>query len=705
MSTSTVSIAGETTELAATPSVRIAWSETAPVIDGRLDDTVWQDAARIDHFVQVNPVQGAVPTQRTEVRLLTDGRTLFLGIRCDDDSVSDLIADRIGRDEFLLDGDAVSFIFDTFHDRRHGYYFEVNARGGRRDVLIEDGDFDVNWDAIWRTSTTIDSKGWTVEVAIPFSSLNYAPKSDVWGFNIARAIRGLREEVRWADPARNRFIANLEHAGRLEGMSGISQGLGLEIVPTLALRRIDDREEDRHQFDVQPSGDIFYKLLPSLTGVLTINTDFGEAEVDPRRVNLTRFNLYYPEQRRFFLQDELLFDFADLDGNGQPFYSRRIGLTPEGVPFPLIAGAKVTGRVGEHYKLGVMNVQADRHDGISAQNLTVARGAVNLSPSTTIGALFTHGSPEGGDSNTLAAFDLSYDTTTLAGNRSLSATAWYQQSFTQGTDGQESAFGGTLKYPNDRYNWLVRFMEIGENFNPALGFVNRSDIRQYEGRFRHRLRGIGHFRTLDTKLNGTFVTDTQNVLQSVEMIFVPLELTTPTRNSISALYTHFYERLDAPFEIHPGVVIPDGRYNFDQGAVHWSTGRSSALQASLFLDAGTYYTGTRVGASSRIKWRPSYRWLVELDYQYNHIDLREGKFSTQLVTLQVDYQFSTDLAWETTIQWDNQTDDLGLNSRLEWSLQDGRQIAFVFSQNLTTQGRLRVLSTQLLLKVFWTLRF
>ncbi|MCH2169490.1 carbohydrate binding family 9 domain-containing protein [Myxococcota bacterium] len=687
------------------PRVGLVWTDTPPVIDGVLDDEVWKQAALIDEFVQVLPVPGAPPSQRTEFRLLTDGRELYIGVRCFDDAIDQMIANRMLRDDIYFFDDNVSVVLDPFLDKRNGYYFEVNPRGGRRDVLLEGDATERSWDAIWRAQTTIDENGWSLEVAIPFQSINFDPGTDAWGMNISRGISGSNEEVRWTDPAPQRFITNMGRAGILEGMTGVDQGLGLEIVPTMVVRRIDDNTVDRHTTKIEPSGSLFYKILPSLTASLTANTDFGETEADLRQVNLTRFKLFYPERRDFFLQDALIFDFANLVGNGEPFFSRRIGLTPSGETVPLLFGGKVTGRIGNDYKLGVLNTQVDSYEGVSQQNLSVARGAMNIFGESTLGAIVTHGNPGGGPNNTLVGTDFIYKNTQFMDGKSLNGTAWLQHTFTEGIDDQQMAYGASIAYPNDRVSWLLRFMELQENFNPALGFVNRADIREYEANFRYRIRRTGLLRTIDSLINTKVVTDTDNNLQTFDVLISPVQLRSNLSDVFSPVYRHQYESLDVPFEIHPGVVIPVGDYHFDSAGFRLESSQSRARRGRLLVGGGSFYTGWRLSVWPQLEWRPSHHWLVGLAYEFNAVRLREGDFNVHLVQFRVNVQFTPDVSWITLVQWDNDSESIGINSRLRWIVQDGRELFVVFNQDLDTQNGISVSSTEPLIKLFWTFRF
>ena len=291
------------------PSVEIGWTTNPPEIDGHLDPDEWADAGHVDGLTQATPDPGEAPTQRTEIWLMTDGDHLYIAARLWDTNPEEIIAHAMQRDANTTLDDRFGFTIDPFFDRQNGYFFQVNPNGARRDALLEGNGFASDWDGRWYAKTSIDEKGWIVEIALPFATINFNPKTDVWGLNMARGIRRRNEIDRWADPVQERFLTAMGRAGNLNGMTGISQGLGLQIVPSGTLRRVDDANDpvdsndQRHYTRGDASLDTFFKPIPSVTTALTVNTDFAESEVDDRRVNLSRFELFFPEKRDFFLQE------------------------------------------------------------------------------------------------------------------------------------------------------------------------------------------------------------------------------------------------------------------------------------------------------------------------------------------------------------------------------------------------------------------
>jgi hypothetical protein len=695
------------------PSVRIGWSEDAPQIDGKLSDPAWQDAALIDTFLQVTPVPGGKPSQRTDVRILTDGEFIYFGIRCHDTNPEEIVANVMLRDARLWYNDRIVIGLDTFNDRRNGYAFEVNPRGSRHDVLIEGDAWNSNWTTLWFAEASIDSGGWSVEIAIPYHSMNFDPESDTWGFNFSRGIRRNDEQIRWSDTHPQRFVSDFAVAGSLEGMLGITQGLGISIIPSATAARIDERDATVPDNSVEPSLDAFYNFYPSVVASATVNSRFGETEVDDRQVNLNRFDLFFPEKRAFFLQDALIFSFADFQAdrsykNGLPFDSRKIGLVedPNGdvAGVDILAGGKVTGRL-DRYNFGFMDVVLDDHDGVGKQNVAVGRVAMNVLEESTLGAIVTHGNPSGGPDNSLVGMDFNYANSDFNGGETLMGQAWFAKSFTEGVGSGEWSYGGLLEYPNDRTRWKVGVVGIEENYNPALGFVNRTGIRRYNAAYRNRIRRDAYVRTIDSKVLGYVVTDLSNEVKSGQFNLSPLTVRSEVGDSISIAYRHDYERLDEPFTVYPGIDVSPGSYPVNRGYIRIDTSRNRVLQGAIQVTTGGFYGGTLTSFAPEISWRPSFHWLFEVDYILNDVSLPQGDFKTHLLRARVNVQFTPNLAWITVAQWDNVTDSAGINTRVHWIIEDGRELFVVFNQGLDTEDGVTATRSEPLVKLEWAFRF
>ena len=694
--------------------------EEAPVIDGRLDDPVWALAQPFDDFTQVQPVEGGAPTYRTEIRLLMDADHLYVGIRAEQPDPKTIVAQRLARDDLFFYDDNITFVLDTFHDQRNGFFFQINPLGGRRDGIFEGLEFENNWNGIWFADATIDADGWSAEFRIPFKSLAFEQGQDTWGFNVSRRVRYLNEEVRWADPAIDWILTDMRHAGNLHGLADAQQGIGLDAVPALTLRRIDNPLVDQHTTEVDPSIDVFYKLLPSLTASLTANTDFAETEADDQKVNLSRFSLFFPEKRDFFLQDSGIFSFGGLEReNGIPFFSRKIGIDENAEAVALPIGGKITGRIGP-YNIGLLDIQADSHGDVRSRNLAVARIKRNVLEASTLGFIVTRGDPLTDSANSLVGGDFNYRSSTLVPDKVVTGNAWFQHSFTGRYESDEGAYGVKIAYPNDIVHWKLSFKEIQDNFNPALGFVNRFGIRQYDGSWRYRVRRTGRLRTIDTRFAQRLGTNTDDDVQTSVSAWRPIILSSDIDDVLELRYLHAFEKLDAPFEIQEGIFIPAGEYHFDDAAVKAETSRNRPVRLKFEVRYGSFFNGTRLQFFPRLEWRPNAHWLIELEYDENRIRLdaeeslpggmlspvREVAFETRLTRLRVNISFNPDISWNTFVQYDNISDAISIQSRVRWIIEEGREFFFVINQGFdTSDGDFRVGRTEPVAKLGWTFRF
>jgi len=701
------------------PRITAVRIDTPPEIDGHLDEAVWQQGALIDGLRQEVPIAFGVPTQRTEVRIMYDANFLYLGVRAYDTEPEKIIARKMLRDESMTSDDRVSFNLDTLGDQRNGYYFQINPLGNKRDGLIENGAPKFDWDGIWYAAGSIDAEGYVIEVAIPFKTLSIDPSKTTWGLQVFRGIKRHNENNRWASPTPNFDFFNMAGAGYLDGMVGIEQGIGLDLVPNASLTHLDEGTTSRAYTRFDPGFDAFYKILPALTGSLTVNTDFGEAEVDARQVNLTRFSLFFPEKRRFFLQDEGIFDFGGLQRNPLPFFSRRIGLSNQGEPIDIIAGGKVTGRVGR-FNIGLLDVVTDaytrkpeagdvpgqRRERVHTQNLAVARLSANVLEESTAGVIFTHGDPNSNQDNLIYGLDFNYRNSNILPDRTLIGRVWGQGSRTEGVGSKQYAWGTRLEYPNDRVFWRLIAEEVGEEFFPALGFTSRVGIRNYHGSYRFRIRPERNLRTVDTEVSGTLVTDNQNNLESGSMTFSPIALTNPAGDRFRLSYARVHERLTADFPIQDDVVIPVGEYDWNRYEVELTASDARPLSARLLVRWSDFFEGERLDIISSLTWRPSKHFLLALTYERNDVDLDDGDFVVHLASARINLLFTPMLSWTTLVQYDNVTDTIGINSRVRWIIVPGSELFVVLNQGLNVDdGRIRRGETEGKIKLSWTFRF
>lgn len=692
-------------------AVTLKRTEHPPRIDGVLNEGEWDNAAVITNFTQVDPDEGASPTERTEVRLLYDDNNLYVLFRCFDSDPIGILARELQRDTDLSGSDRVSFVIDTFNDDRNGFFFQTNPAGARRDALVEEQrNLRFDWDGVWYERSGVDDEGWVAEFRIPFKTLSFDPRNTTWGFNASRFIRRRNEDIRWAAPTHDRNLISLSEAGDINGLKGIAQGLGLDVKPSFTVRNKSTGSGFRRRIILEPSLDIFYKPSPFLTAALTLNTDFAETEVDDRQVNLTRFPLFFPEKRAFFLQDAGIFDFASIRRSPLPFFSRRIGIGAGGKEKDIVAGIKLTGRAG-NLNFGLLDVKMDNDPEVGAKNFTIGRFSLNLLGESSVGAIFTNGDPRTSGNNSLVGADFNYRNSKDFGDAVVTGTAWFEQTFSRGAsrvgDGSdESAFGLRAAYNSDTFRVSLNAEQIGANINPALGFVRRRGVRQFFSNIRRRWRYSGAIKRFDIQAAGNFVTDLSGDTESIFLSTPEVFLETRAGDVLRLEHIVQREVLTAPFKISDGVVIPVGDYRWNRFEAELSTSSGRPIAFSLEFKAGGFFDGSRFDTIYSLQLRPSAKVFASVEFERNDIKLEEGDFATKIGRARINISFSPDVTWSNLIQYDNISNTLGLNSRIKWILTPGNEVFFVVNQGFDVgDGQFRSVSTEISAKVGWTFRF
>lgn len=713
------------------PEARAVLVDEAPLIDADLSDPVWEKAEVISDFTQVEPRGGEAPSFRTEVRILTDGDTLFVSLRAYDPEPDKIFVNRMARSELFLYDDNFNVILDTFHDHRSGYFIQINPVGGRRDGTFEGDVFEENWDGIWYAKAKIDEQGWRAEIAIPFKTLGFVEGNDTWGLNLSRRVRRFNEDNRWADPTIQRLSVNVAQAGDLHGMRVARTGIGLDVVPSMSLGGLHDELKNRDKLITEPSFDTFYRVLPSVTASVTANTDFAQTEVDDSQINLTRFALFFPEKREFFLREKGLFDFGGLENeNGIPFFSRRVGLDRNVEGIRLLGGGRVTGRAGR-YRIGLLDVQQDGNEGFGDTNLAVARISRTVFNESAVGMIVTHGDPDSFEENLLAGLDFNFRSSRLIENRSFSVNGWVQQDFSGDAYGdRSSAFGASIVYPNDRVFWKLKYKEFQKGYDPALAFVNRTDVRGYEGEYRYRIRkATGWVRTWDFLTTSNLFTDRDDVPETAAFNFSPIRVTSQMEDLFEAKLVYLYDNVPRPFFLtrHIGVV-PD-EYHALSGLLEHTMSPARPFRVKWTLGVGTFYDGAGARIAPLVEWRPNKHLMMSVEYDERYFwgfDACKGStigtadctadaeepfrrnttFQTRLVRVRFQIAFDTEISWATLVQYDNLTNGLSAQSRLRWIITPGREFFVVVGQDFDAEpGDFRVRRTQPVAKLRWTFRF
>jgi hypothetical protein len=689
--------------------VRAAHVAAGPVVDGRLEDPAWAQAGDGGPLVQYFPVEGAEPSEPTAFRFVYDRDTLYLGVWCYDSEPERIIGREMARDGAIFSDDYLYFVFDTFLDRRNGYVFAVNPNGARVDGLIANNSSpSYRWDGIWRCKTRVTTTGWTVEVALPFKTFSFNPQLTRWGFNLMRMIKRTGERQRWNAPTNQLKTYYLAEAGLLTGLEGLRQGLGIEITPYALGKWKHDNDGREDDVSGDGGGEIKYRITPNLQAILSYNTDFAETEVDLRQVNLTRFPLFFPEKRGFFLEDAGIFEFGDLGTELIPFFSRRIGISTEGEPVPIVAAGKLTGRIG-NYNVGVIDALVDDHDGLGEKNAFVTRISRNIYEQSSVGMIATAGDPNSDDDNFMGGVDYSYRTSDFLGDHILEWNTFALASSTENVSTDDYyAFGSELVLPNDTYYARAQFYQIEEDFNAALGFVPRRGIRAYEGylSYRPRPEAVDGIRQLYFTYRTDHVTDLNNRLDTAYHYLTPLFVRFESDDEVFWSVGGQFDSPDEEFEISDGVIIPSGRYWWHYHRLGFETASKRPIAADFVYRVGDFYEGTRDGYSLDVDLKPVKHLFFSLGYDLNKVRLPQGDFETRLGRIRTQLNFTPDLIWYHLLQYDNVSDTVGYNSRVVWEFQPGARIFLVLNQGYDRQhSTLRLEESMLTVKLSASFRF
>lgn len=697
-------------------------------VDGRLDEPVYTEYRPFGGLIQVVPDYGKESTERTDVWITYDDTHIYVSARLWDSAPPEQwIANELRRDtNQLRNNDHFGVMFDTFYDRRSGFMFYTNPLGALADYsVIDEGAPNTDWNPVWESRTGTFEGGWTVEMAIPFKTLRYrSGKNQVWGLQLRRSIRRKNE---WA--YLNPVPANLAGPQALNRVSSGGTLVGLDLPP--ASRNIDFKPyvisrvvTDRalgasagSDFDPDIGGDFKYGVTANLTADFTVNTDFAQVEIDEQQVNLTRFSLFFPEKRDFFLEGRGVFDFGrgGAGGGGRGpgggdatapylFYSRRIGLNRNRV-VPITAGARLTGKVGP-FGLGVMNIQTgeDQVSQTAETNFTVLRVKRDILRRSTIGAMFTNRSVtvDGRGANQAYGLDAAfsfYENVHFGG--------YYARTATPGFDGDATSYQAKFNYDADRYGAQVDLLKVGDDFNPEVGFVRRDDFRRsfVELRFSPRPRSMPRVRKFTWEARLDYIESVAGVLESREQ-GGRFDVEFENSDRFQVELRRNFEFLDRPFEVSRGVVIPVGRYHFADAEVGYNFGQHRRVSGNVSVSRGRFYDGDitsfnygggRVTVTQRFSLEPS--------FSINWVDLPHGSFVSRVLRSRVDYGFSPRMFASALLQYNHGDRTFSTNVRYRWEYRPGSELFVVWTDEQDTRPRFALRSRAFVVKVTRLFRF
>ena len=680
------------------------------VLDGVLDEADWSRAPAIT-LVQQDPHPGQPTSYPTQVQLLADRTHLYLGITCVDPGFGKRSVHTLERDSDQTGDDHLTVVLDTFGNHRVGYVFQLNAGGARTDGLISPASPDpsYDWDGFWNAKVQRTAEGWSAEIAIDTRDLQFRKGLNQWGFNVQRYVPRDQLSLQWANITLNTTIFDLARMGTLGGVGALDQGSGFEVSPYALVRHdsLDNRSS------AQVGGDVRYNLTPELTAIVTVNPDFAEAEADAQQINLTRFSLFFPEKRRFFLEGSNQFAFAaGLDGILIPFYSRRIGLV-NGQTVRLDEGVKVIGQSGP-WAIGVLDVETGRSSIAGPTNLFAGHLTYDVDEHLRVGALLTRGNPDGQGTTQFTGVDAVWHTSTFRGDKNLTLAGWAARSNGDAQPGQHAGWGVYAQYPNDLWNWSASVNVFGDALDPALGYLPRPGTRQYDIYTDYRPRptssALRWARQFFYQFEVQQIDDLHGNTQTRRIFTAPFNVDTESGAHFEFDWIPEYEALSEPFDVADDVTLPIGRYHFNRYRLEAQSSDARPLRIGNVVEIGGFYNGRLTQARPFVNWttlagKLRFELSNETDFGY----LPQGNFIQRLYQLKASYSFSPELELSSFAQYDSTIGHTGINMRLHWILAPGRDFFLVVNHGveasvLDPTAPLTRISNVVVAKLRWDLR-
>ena len=639
-------------------------------LDGLLDEAVWATAVPAADFVQRRPLIGAPAGELTEIRFLFDDENLYIGVICFDSQPDQIAVNDLEEDFNFMGSDVIAIALDSLHDLQTAFVFRTNAVGAKADAQISaaagGGGFNNDWDGVWDVRSARSDEGWTAEFVIPFKTLRFSTdQAQVWGLNVNRRILRLNEEDDWSPTPIRYNLSRVSQYGTLLGLENLRPGRNLKVTPfvTAGLTQTRPGGDPYGKFENDPAYDggvdLKYGLTSSLTLDATYRTDFAQVEADQQQVNLTRFNLFFPEQRDFFIENASTFSFG-ADGNVVPFFSRRIGLSSSGTPIPIVGGGRVTGQLGR-YDLGFLAMKTERKDLLPSNNYFVGRVKRNLMTNSWLGAILTNrNSTAEGDYNRVYGADLH-----LQFYNRLDINSHIIRSDTPQLRDNNQARQFQVAWRDDEVVAVTGYSEIQTHFNPEVGFVRRKNHTRYNGDFSWNpliessalLRGFVVRTRLDYFENGT-----TNQIETRETA-LDLGVRFEDGGAIDFGLLQTFDRLTDPFRIRNDLTIPEGDYRYLGYTARFSTNPGRKLSGNGRVDWGEFWSGRRRSLTGGLTWRPDYHLRIGLNYTRNQVNLANGQFTTDLLGARFLYAINATTSLNAFFQYNADTGQVSSNIR------------------------------------------
>jgi hypothetical protein len=668
-------------------------------VDGHLDEEIYSLVQPITDFIQQEPREGTPATEKTDAWIFFDAGSLYIAARCWDSHPEREIANELRRDNGnVLGNENFTFVIDTLHDRRNGYLFQTNPLGALRDMVVTDDQQNSSWNGIWFVKTGRFERGWTVEVEIPFKTLRYRGSgAQTWGINLRRLVKW-KNEISYLSlvPAALGVggVSRMGSAATLVDIETPAQSKNLELKPYAVSSVTTDRTAAT-PFSNDPTGnagfDFKYGVTRSLIADATYRTDFAQIEEDLQQINLTRFSLFFPEKRDFFIEGQGIFDFAGVQSGNTPgdvpllFFSRQIGLAG-GQAVPVVGGARLTGRAGA-FSIGALNIQTEDKPSVKARatNFTAIRLKRNIFRRSNVGVIATRRGPAASSGDD--SYAVGVDTSLLFFN-SINLTSYYARTDTPGVSGGTSSYRGRFDYVDDRYGLAAEHMLIGQHFTPEVGYVRRTDFRRSFGqaRFSPRPKHSTRIRKLTWQGSLDYVTDAAaTTIQNRETrgTFV---VDFQSSDQFTVDYTRDFELLPAPFSIATGVRVPAGGYTYSASRVSYNLGQQRKISGRISASAGTLYDGTKQEIAYSGRWGVVPRFSMEPSITLDWVQLPYGDFTARLVSSRFTLTPSARMLVNSLIQYNAAANSLSSSVRLRWEYTVGSELFVVYSDGRTTHA-------------------
>ena len=676
-------------------------------LDGILDESCWLNASGIENFTQREQKEGEAATERTKIVIVYNTTEIYFGIWCFDKEAEKISAQQMVRDFSWSSDDNIEIMISTFNDNRNGYLFVTNPNGAMADIWVGDEgkEWNKDWNGVWDVAVNVSNKGWFAEMVIPFSTLKFTKDStQVWGINFERNIRRKKEQLLWQGWSRLYDVEKISQGGKLTGIKNIKQGTKIEIKPSIlgGVEIANGKTKNTGKI----GGEINFDISPTLKLNFTANTDFAQVESDRKQINLSRFSLFYPEKRQFFLEGKNYYDMRV--GSARLFYSRKIGIE-QNTEIPIIGGVRLFGKLNKT-SVGIMSIQTNAKDSIPTTNFSVIKIEQDIFKQSSIGMLVTQ-KYSNKHYNRVYGTDFRYSTSKIFKDKNLiigsslaiSETKTFGE--TQNVNKDNLSYNVFLSYPNDVIEYDLGFSTVESGFNPEMGFANRSNYQMIytELQFNPRFKKLSFFRNMIFKpidIN-YYINDETKETESIFYEWRPFGFVSKSGEFLEFNVQHVFDKPSEKFKLIDSVFIPAGSYWDNRFEIQFSTfrGRKIGLDASVNL--GEFYTGQRQEIELYTHFNFNKHLNIGLDWQRNYIQLTQNSFSTDELGGRVDYAFNPKLITTVFAQWNNEDNNILVNYRINWIPKIGSYFYFVINQEISTENNITLERTTIIGKLIW----